>query len=231
VIYIKEFIVLSKIGNSVGFTIPKSKLELLDLNYGDYVEIEIFKEYQGYPSLIITSSLRKYGRSLSVSLNPSLLDVLRLKEGHGIQVDIRKFETGDKSEESIVQKLFEELVFLFVRLYRSKASSSMVFAKTIHSSLEMQKYFGITAKGMASPGRDIDDFSIFFMDSLFKIIPNSAYLSWDYDLTGKYDPPLLTKKSDSDTIKDILNKFFNRLVKYVYREYNIELEFKVNIII
>lgn len=207
-------------------------MEVLNLNYGDFIEIEIFKKYQGYPSLIITSSLRKSGRSLCIPLKPRLINALNLKEGDGVQVDIRKFGKADKSEKSeksVVQELFDELILLFVRLYRSKASSSIVFARTIRDSIEMQKYFGITAKGIPSPGRDIDDFKIFFMDWLFKIIPNSAQFSWDSDLDGKYEPFLLNKDSHSSTIKEILNKFFNRLTKYIYREYNIELEFKGDI--
>ena len=222
VIQIKEFIFLSNIGNSVGFTIQKSKLEALDLNYGDLIEIEILKEYQGYPSL------RKVGSSLRVSLNPQLLNALNLKEGDGIQVDIRKFEKVDKSEKAKVQILFDELNMLFIRLYRSKASSSPVFARTIHSSIDMQKYFGITIKGSASPRKDLDDFEIYFLDRLFKVIPNSAQLSFDDERMGKYGV-LINKNKAPSEIEQILEKFFNYIVKFVSREFSIKLEFKGNI--
>ena len=228
VIQIKEFIFLSNIGNSVGFTIQKSQLEALDLNYGDLIEIEILKEYQGYTSLIITRSLRKAGSSLRVSLNPQLLNALNLKERDGIQVDIRKFEKVDKSEKPKVQILFDELNMLFIRLYRSKASSSPVFARTIHSSIDMQKYFGITIKGSASPGKDLDDFEIYFLDRLFKVIPNSAQLSFDDERMGKYGV-LINKNKAPSEIEQILEKFFNYIIKFVSREFSIKLEFKENI--
>lgn len=153
-----------------------------------------------------------------------MLSALNLKENDGVQVDIRKFSKVGKSEKSIVQKLFEELKIIFIRLYRSKASSSAVFARTIHNSIEMQKYFGITANGLPSPGRNLDDFEIYFIDKLFKIIPNSAQFSWDYDRIRKYQT-LLLKDSPPDTLKDILPRFFNYIIKFVSEEFNIKLEF------
>ena len=59
---------------------------------------------------------------------------MNLKEGDGIQIDIRKYEEG-LSKKSIVQQLFDELTQIFIRLYKSKASLSPVFARTIHNSL------------------------------------------------------------------------------------------------
>ncbi len=214
--------------SSLGFTIPKRKLEALDLNYGDLIEIEIFKEYQGYPSITITRSLRKVGYSLRINLKHRLVNALNLKAGDGIQIDIRKYEEEVLSEKSTIRQLFDELTHLFIRLYKSKASSSLVFARTIHNSFEMQKYFGIEAKGISSPGKDLDDFEIYIIDKLFKIIPNSAHLSLDDERNGNFGF-LLNKDSDADTIKYTLRKFFNQIAKFVSREFNITLEFREDI--
>lgn len=134
----------------------------------------------------------------------------------------------NESEKLIVQNLFDELTRLFIRLYKSKASFSPVFARTIHESIEMQDYFGITARGSAPPGKDLDDMEIYFINKLFKIIPNSAQLSYDPDRIGKYGV-LLKKESDPSTIKDILQRFFNHIINFVNDEFKIELEFKGNI--
>ena len=212
----------------MGFTIPKSKLEALDLNYGDLIEIEVFKEYQGYPSITITRSLRKVGYSLRINLKHRLVNALNLKAGDGIQIDIRKYEEEILSEKSTIRQLFDELTHLFIRLYKSKASSSLVFARTIHNSIEMQKYFGIEAKGIPSPGKDLDDFEIYLIDKLFKIIPNSAHLSLDDERNDNYEF-IINKDSAADTIEHWLGKFLNHIIKFVSREFNIILELKGNI--
>jgi len=124
----------------------------------------------------------------------------------------------------LVQDFFDKLKGLFIRLYKSKAGSSPIFAWTIHDSIEMQDYFGITARVTASPGKDLDDFENYFMDKLFKIIPNSATLSWDDERKGNYGF-LINKDSADDTKKGILKRFFNYLVKFVNNEFGIKIEF------
>jgi len=128
----------------------------------------------------------------------------------------------------LVQDLFDKLKRLFIRLYKSKASSSPIFAWTIHDSIEMQDYFGITARGTASQGKDLDDFEIYFMDKLFKIIPNSATLSWDDERKGNYGF-LINKDTATNTQKHILKKFFNYLINFVKKEFSINIEFDGNI--
>lgn len=128
----------------------------------------------------------------------------------------------------LVQDLFDKLKRLLIRLYKSKASSSRIFAWTIHDSIEMQDYFGITARGTPSSGRDLDDFEIYFMDKLFKIMPNSATLSWDDERKGNYGF-LIDKESDINTQKYILKKFFNYLINFVKNEFSINMEFDGNI--
>jgi len=151
----------------------------------------------------------------------------------------QEIENSDFKEEQIskdiieikknrVQELFDEFTNLIIRLYKSKASTSNIFAQKIHNSLEMQEYFGITAKRPTQPGHSLDDEPIYFLYKLFKIIPNSAHFDFDPDRTGNYGN-LLKKDSAPDTIKDILIRFFKHLIKFVKKEFHIELEFKGNI--
>ncbi len=126
------------------------------------------------------------------------------------------------------QDLFDKLKKLFIRLYESKASSSPIFAWTIHDSIEMQDYFGITARGTPSSGKDLDDFEIYFMDKLFKIIPNSATLSWDDERKGNYGF-LINKDTPSEKQEYILKNFFNYLIRFVKKVFSIEIEFDGNI--
>ena len=128
----------------------------------------------------------------------------------------------------LVQDLFDKLKKLLIRLYKSKASSSPIFAWTIHDSIEMQDYFGITARGTPSSGRDLDDFEIYFIDKLFKIMPNSATLSWDDERKGNYGF-LIDKDTPSENQEYYLKKFFNYLINFVKKEFSIEIEFDGNI--
>ena len=68
-----------------------------------------------------------------------------------------------------------------IRLYKSKASTSNIFAQKIHDSLDMQQYFGITAKRPTQPGNPLDAAPIYFLYKLFKITPSSAYFTYDYN--------------------------------------------------
>jgi len=88
----------------------------------------------------------------------------------------------------------------------------------------MQKYFGISIKESAPSGRDFDDFPIYFIDKRFRLIPNSANLTWDMDRNNKYEI-MLKKDSPPDTIKELLTKFFKRLIKFVQDEFIMNLEF------
>lgn len=137
---------------------------------------------------------------------------------------LKDFKVNNEKEK--VQQLFDELTRLFIRLYKSKAGTSMLFARTIRDSMEMQKFFGITIKESAPPGRDFDDLPIYFYDKWFRLIPNSATLSWDMDRKNKFDSPMLKKDSPPDTIKEFLTKFFKRLITFVKDEFKIQLEFK-----
>lgn len=141
-----------------------------------------------------------------------------------VQTDI----TISEPKKLLVQDLFDKLKRLFIRLYKSKAGSSPIFAWTIHDSIEMQDYFGITARGTASSGKDLDDFEIYFMDKLFKIIPNSATLSWDDERKGNYGF-LIDKNTATNTQQHNLKKFFNHLINFVKNEFSIEIEFDGNI--
>lgn len=128
------------------------------------------------------------------------------------------------NEKEKVQELFDELTRLFIRLYKSKAGTSMLFARTIRDSMEMQKYFGISIKESAPPGRDFDDLPIYFIDKHFKLIPNSANLTWDMDKNNKYEI-MLKKDNPPDKIKELLTKFFKRLIRFVQDQFKIHLEF------
>lgn len=143
------------------------------------------------------------------------------------EIQVTSDQTNE-SEKLKIQKLFNQLTGLFIRLYKSKASFSPVFARIIHNSLEMQNYFGITARGSAPPGKDLDDIKIYFVNKLFKVIPNSAHLSFDSERNGKYGF-LLNKDSSPSEIKDRLPRFFKHIINFVNDEFKIELEFKGNI--
>jgi len=88
----------------------------------------------------------------------------------------------------------------------------------------MQKYFGIYIKESAPLGRSFDDLPIYFHDKRFRLIPNSANLTWDIDKNNKYEI-VLKKDSHPDTIKELLTKFFKKLIRFVQDEFKIHLEF------
>jgi len=127
-----------------------------------------------------------------------------------------------------VQKLFNEFTELMIRLYKSKASTSYIFAQKIHNSLEMQEYFGITAKRPTQPEHTLNSEPINFLYKLFKITPSNAYFTYDYNQNGKFEK-LLDKTSASDEIRDVLPRFFNKVIEFVDKEFNIELEYKGHI--
>lgn len=128
------------------------------------------------------------------------------------------------NEKEKIQQLFDELTRLFIRLYKSKAGTSMLFARTIRDSMEMQDYFGISIKESAPPGRSFDDLPIYFHDKRYRLIPNSAHLTWDIDKNNKYEI-MLKKDSHPDTIKEFLTDFFKKLIRFVQDQFKIHLEF------
>ncbi|KKM01588.1 hypothetical protein LCGC14_1792920 [marine sediment metagenome] len=150
-----------------------------------------------------------------------------LKEG-AFNIKFTMESTPEKirlnNEKEKVQQLFDELSRLWIRLYKSKAGTAMLFARTIRDSLEMQKYFGIYIKESAPPGKDFDDLPIYFIDKRFRLIPNSANLTWDIDKNNKYEF-MLKKESHPDEIKDHLTKFFKKLIRFVQDEFKMNLEF------
>ncbi len=134
----------------------------------------------------------------------------------------------NESIEKKIQELFDEFTDIFIRLYKSKASTSNIFAQKIHNSLEMQEYLGITAKRPTKPGHSLDGEPIYFLYKLFKIVPNSAYLTYDYDRNGNFEY-LMDKASAPDTIKDHLRRVFNMAIKFVKSEFKINIKFKGDI--
>lgn len=74
----------------LGFTIEPSILEQLGLDTGDTVEAEIFINYHGNPSFIITRPLRVIGSSKGITLRKYVVDELGLKFSDTLQVNIRK---------------------------------------------------------------------------------------------------------------------------------------------
>ena len=152
---------------------------------------------------------------------------------------IREIDNSDSEEEQKsedineikkkkIQGLYDEFTDIIIRLYKSKASTSNIFAQKIHNSLEMQEYLGITARRPTQPGHPLDNEPIFFLYKLFKLIPNSANFGFDPDRTSKYGN-LLKKDSAPDTIKNVLTRFFNQVIKFVKEEFDTELEIKENI--
>lgn len=136
----------------------------------------------------------------------------------------------DKNElmRTKIQGLFDDFADTIIRLYKSKTSTSDIFAQKIHNSLEMKEYFGITAKRPTQPGHSLDDTPIYFLYKLFKLIPNSANLSYDYDRNGKFEK-LLDRDSAPDTIKDSLKRVFNKVIEFVKKEFDVDIEFKGDI--
>ncbi|TKJ18076.1 MAG: hypothetical protein CEE43_18870 [Promethearchaeota archaeon Loki_b32] len=151
-----------------------------------------------------------------------------LKEGNFNIMTITESDPDEirlSNEKEKIQQLFDELTRLFIRLYKSKAGTSMLFSRTIRDSMEMQKYFGISIKESAPPGSDFDDLPIYFNYKRFKLIPNYAHLTWDIEKNDKYEI-MLKKDYPPDTIKEILPKFFKKLIEFVQDEFKIHLEFK-----
>ncbi len=135
----------------------------------------------------------------------------------------KKSNQINQPEQTTVQRLLEELVDIFVRLYRSRAGSASIFAKTIYNSMMMQRYFGITIKEPIQ-GQNIESQPIMFLYKQFRLTPSNAYLGFDEERTNNFGK-ILDKDSAPDTIKDRLLRFFGHIKKFVKIEFNIELEF------
>jgi len=179
---------------------------------------------------ILANRLKLVGCDVNLEGNDwlSVGDFTLIDVDTSLPEEVQTEEQINEPKKLLVQDLFDKLKRLFIRLYKSKASSSPIFAWTIHDSIEMQDYFGITARGTPSSGRSLDDFEIYFMDKLFKIIPNSATLSWDDERKGNYGF-LINKDTATNTQKHILKKFFNYLINFVKKEFSINIEFDGNI--
>ena len=179
---------------------------------------------------ILANRLRLAGCDINLEGNDwlSVGDFTLVDIDTSLPEEVQTEDQISEPKKLLVQDLFDKLKRLFIRLYKSKAGSSPIFAWIIHDSIEIQDYFGITARGTASPGRDLDDFEIYFMDKLFKIIPNSATLGFDDERRGNYGF-LINKDTPSETQEHNLKKFFNHLINFVKREFSIEIEFDGNI--
>ena len=179
---------------------------------------------------ILARRLKLVGCDVNLEGNDwlSVGDFILLDIDTSLSEEIQAEDQISEPKKLLVHDLFDKLKRLFIRLYESKASSSPIFAWTIRDSIEMQDYFGITARGTPSSGKDLDDFEIYFMDKLFKIIPNSATLSWDDERKGNYGF-LIDKDTPSEEQKYILKKFFNYIIRFVKKVFSIEIEFDGNI--
>ncbi len=179
---------------------------------------------------MLANRLKLVGCDINLEGNDwlSVGDFTLLDIDTSLSEEIQTEDQVSEPKKLLVHDLFEKLKRLFIRLYESKASSSPIFAWTIHDSIEMQDYFGITARGTPSSGKDLDDFEIYFMDKLFKIIPNSATLSWDFERKGNYGF-LIDKNTPSENQEYYLKKFFNYLIRFVKKVFSIKIEFDENI--
>lgn len=70
--------------------IPDHILDDLKTDIGDSIEVEIFKEYKGKPSFIITPRLRIIGGSKGLTIRYYLVRDLNLKANETYQADIRR---------------------------------------------------------------------------------------------------------------------------------------------
>ena len=85
----RDVVLLTESGKTVGFSIQPSFLKDLNIEHGDNVEIEIFKEYQGKESVTFTRPLVNIGGSKGVTIRYWLVKDLKLKVGETLSVDIR----------------------------------------------------------------------------------------------------------------------------------------------
>ncbi len=85
----KELVFLIKSGNIIGFTLQREIIENYNLNLGDILEIEIFKEFQGSPSFTKSFPLRNIGGSIGITFKSKLTNFFNFKSGDPLQVDIK----------------------------------------------------------------------------------------------------------------------------------------------
>lgn len=88
----KDAVLLTATGKTIGFTIQPEILKELDLDLNNLARIEIFKEHEGKKSLIMTQSIRNTGGSKGVSIRYYVVQKLDLKAGDVLEVDISKVE-------------------------------------------------------------------------------------------------------------------------------------------
>lgn len=87
----KDIIFLSvDSSNVLGFSIKQDVLDALLLKYKDLIEIEVFREYKGKASFVISRKIRKFGSSFGVSIPKKLVKELSFKKDESLQVDFRR---------------------------------------------------------------------------------------------------------------------------------------------
>ncbi|MBN1215550.1 MAG: hypothetical protein JXA99_08900 [Candidatus Lokiarchaeota archaeon] len=86
----KDIVLLSETGGTLGFSIQPMIIDNLELELGNPIEIEIFKEINNKTSYTMTRPLRLIGSSKGVSIRYFVAEKLNLKSGDIIEVDIRK---------------------------------------------------------------------------------------------------------------------------------------------
>ena len=86
----KDVVLLTESGGTLGFTIQPSILRKLDLKWKDPVEFDIINE-NGDITMSITRPLKKMGKgSMGIGIRLHIVKNLNLKPSDIIQVDIRK---------------------------------------------------------------------------------------------------------------------------------------------
>ncbi|MHA1249387.1 MAG: hypothetical protein ACTSRP_05290 [Candidatus Helarchaeota archaeon] len=197
------------------------------------IEKDFPDKWKGRINTFLESLLTAYkklkGKNIKIE-NKDRLNIIKKQLGITERVKNQKAKKEKKNdnvtfnlrEKKIeVQNLFNKLIKLFEKLYKTKAKYSPNFARQLYENREIQDYFGIIVKDPL-PNMAMDDQEILFLDGLFKIIPNSAtlFMKNEEDIYGK----ILDKNSPPDTIEDTLKKVFKLFINYVKKEFNIELE-------
>lgn len=161
-----------------------------------------------------------------------LIAVLLTLTFFGIQSLNRSIETKEKKEDKEselkkeIQSNFNTLISLFEKLCRAQNlhGISKTLTMTIRSSEKMQKYFGIYPEPVINGvGRDIDDLDIYFLNGSFYLIPKSGTLRF-FPLDKREYEQYFTKNDERERKREFLNRFYERIIKFVEEKFSVSLE-------
>jgi len=188
-----------------------SRIEFLNGEYTLLIEIYIGEIRYGF----------KRGREVVDLENPynsydfyeNLRSYVELNNGIRIELPLDLIAKVNNLEE--IRENFEELISLFINLYRNRDHDQ--FVSRIVNSRKLQENLGISIRNPNRQDGNIADEDFYFCEKRYSLMPNSRYLRKRND-AGTYEN-IITQDSTNDEITQKLTDLFNDLITILKNKY------------